>query len=63
MTTYQRKADGDDASKRAYLYVYEIAVDPNRVLHAISFPENRSIRIAAITADHKPTFQMPPQIR
>jgi len=62
-TTFRRTAKGDEAAGRAYLYVYEVPVDPGRVLHSIVFPENRSIRVAAITADHKPTFTMPPPIR
>lgn len=62
-TTYVRQAAADDPSRRAYLYVYEIPVISGRVLHAITFPENRAIRVAAITADHKPTFQMPSSAR
>jgi hypothetical protein len=61
--TFRRTAKGDDPKSHAFLYVYEIPVDPSKVLHSINFPQNRAIRVAAVTADHRPTYQTPPPIR
>lgn len=56
--TFRNSANGPDTT-RAYLYIYDIPANPAKTLKAIVLPENRAFRIAAITADQKPTFQLP----
>lgn len=53
VTSFVRKPDKDDPVTKAYLYVYEIQVDASKTLDSISFPSNRDIRIAAITAEER----------
>jgi len=57
--TFRRSANGDDASKHAYLYIYELPADPVKTLVSITFPEGRRFRFCAITADHKAGFTIP----
>ncbi|HEY3266130.1 MAG TPA: hypothetical protein VGM37_04335 [Armatimonadota bacterium] len=61
--SFRRSAKADDATGKAYLYVYDLTVDPTKTLQSITLPENRAFRVAAITADQRPSLRMPTPVK